>query len=503
MNCKSIKKEGLFYNIITSPYMLYGATFLVLVALCSLFPYSGDDWAWGSQIGIDRLSTWFDNYSGRYLGNIIVLCLTRARWLRNIVMSLMLTGMIAIICELTSKQKRSRVFWVVCAVLVFMPRAILSQGIVWTAGFANYSTSIFLSLVYVYCVYDIYSKKPDNSIVLAIMYLVLGFANGLIVEHFTLFNIAFGAWVILFCLIKYKRIFIQYVGFLVGVIIGAALMFSNSVYRSVAEGSDGYRSISSEQGLLYRMTNNFGSTIVQYGMLRNTAILIAILILFILLTIVLYKRLKEYQKILMISTTSVLFVYIIYSISYLNMTYKINKFSSAFAVICSISILVFVCAMPVEICKKIPLFVSLGCCCCSMAPLLVVTPIGSRCFVGAYMFFVLFIAQLIELLYENAESEKVISVLSKICIIPLLIGLVYLFVIYFRINEVDKYRIETAVMDSAVSDTVYVMDLPYEPYVWTDSVKSKVWNERFKLFYGIPKEVKVEQIDYIESFFSK
>ena len=38
----------------------YAIIFVLLFLLCLLFPYSGDDWAWGSQIGIDRLNKWFD-----------------------------------------------------------------------------------------------------------------------------------------------------------------------------------------------------------------------------------------------------------------------------------------------------------------------------------------------------------------------------------------------------------------------------------------------------------
>ena len=51
----------------------WGLLFVVLCALCFLYPYTGDDWAWGSSIGIERLKTWFDNYRGGYFGNLIVL----------------------------------------------------------------------------------------------------------------------------------------------------------------------------------------------------------------------------------------------------------------------------------------------------------------------------------------------------------------------------------------------------------------------------------------------
>ena len=143
-------------NLSNNPLLYYGLTAIIFFALCSLFPYSGDDWAWGSQIGIDRLNTWFDNYSGRYFGNLIVLALTRSKLLRNVVMAGTLTGIIALICEMTSKEKRSRVFFVMCSLLVFMPKGIFRQSIVWIAGFSNYVTSVLFSLIYIYYTRYIY-----------------------------------------------------------------------------------------------------------------------------------------------------------------------------------------------------------------------------------------------------------------------------------------------------------------------------------------------------------
>ena len=45
-------------------WIRYAICFGVVAVLCYLFPYTGDDWAWGSQIGIDRLNQWFENYNG-------------------------------------------------------------------------------------------------------------------------------------------------------------------------------------------------------------------------------------------------------------------------------------------------------------------------------------------------------------------------------------------------------------------------------------------------------
>ena len=131
-------------------FITYAVIFVVLFFLCMLFPYTLDDWAWGGQIGLNRLSTWFDNYSGRYFGNLIVLALTRSNLLKSFVMSFCITGIAVLIDKLTGKQKNG--VFIILSLLIFMPVSLFRQTIAWTSGFANYTTSIFLTLIYIYYV---------------------------------------------------------------------------------------------------------------------------------------------------------------------------------------------------------------------------------------------------------------------------------------------------------------------------------------------------------------
>ena len=63
------------------------ALFFAFMFLAYLFPYTGDDWAWGSSIGLGRLKSFFAGYNGRYVGNLIVLLLTRSKLLDAVVMA--------------------------------------------------------------------------------------------------------------------------------------------------------------------------------------------------------------------------------------------------------------------------------------------------------------------------------------------------------------------------------------------------------------------------------
>ena len=247
----------------------YGIVFVILFFLCMLFPYTGDDWAWGSQIGLTRLSNWFDNYSGRYFGNLIVLALTRSNLLKSFTMSFCLTGIVFLLNRLTGRQKNG--IFIISSVLLFMPIPLLRQAVVWTSGFANYTTSIFLTLIYIYYINSIYDEKePKNSFAAAIPLALLGFANTLIVEHLTLYNVILAIYVIVLILIKFRKVFVQHIAYFIGTIAGTALMFSNSIYRSISNGSDYYRTIGGADGNIFtRAIDAYFGTVVSEGFFNN------------------------------------------------------------------------------------------------------------------------------------------------------------------------------------------------------------------------------------------
>ena len=212
----------------------YTILLLMLFFLCLLFPYTGDDWAWGSSIGLNRLATRFDNYSGRYLGNLIVLALTRSRLLRSTVMSLTLTVTVYCIERIT---KRSWAFYTASVSLLLLPRTIFRQSIVWTAGFSNYATSLCLTLIFfVYLTeHPATGEAPKKPILQLPGLLLLGAANTLIVEHLTVFHVGLSVLLAIYISARRKAPAPDYISYAIGCISGAALMFSNSVYHSIAQ----------------------------------------------------------------------------------------------------------------------------------------------------------------------------------------------------------------------------------------------------------------------------
>lgn len=474
----------------------YGIIFVLLFFLCMLFPYSGDDWAWGSQIGLDRLSNWFDNYSGRYFGNLIVLALTRSNLLKSFAMSFCLTGIILLVNKLTGEQKNGA--FIISTVLVLMPVTLLRQAVVWTSGFANYTTSIFLTLIYIYCVRNIYrDDKPKQSPLAAIPLLILGAANTLIVEHLTLYNIVLAVYVIAFTLIKFKKAYIQHIAYFIGTIAGTALMFSNSVYRSVADGSDGYRTIGDDSGIISRALKAYFKTIAPEGFMNNFVLNLFLVGVCFVIWLSIKNKLSKKSRVFGTISIAVMIAYaassVMIKVSGVKALLLLSAAQGAATAVYILAFIVFLFILPFEINQKAKLFFILLSTGCMIAPLFVVTPIGSRCFFAPYVMMIYLGMEFYSLFDENIKEKC--DKASKATVITAAVGLIYLFYIYGTIAVCSNERIEKAQQDAqAGAGTIQVEQLPYDDYVWYSDVDEEVWAKRFKLFYDIDEAVQLEQI---------
>lgn len=475
----------------------YVIAFVALLILCYLFPYTGDDWAWGSQIGIDRLNSWFDNYSGRYFGNIIVLILTRSRWIRSIAMAGCLLGIIMIINKLTGQTKMG--FYIIAISLLVMPVNVLRQSVVWTAGFANYSTSIFFTLVYIYYVKNIYRDEVPNDSKWSIVPLtVLGIMNTLIVEHLTLYNIVLAIYVIVYTFVKFKKVLIQHIAYLAGCVLGTIYMFSNPVYRSVAEGTDGYRSVGGTQGIVSKAQDAYFNVIMQEGVLNNVILNVLLLIMCLIVWKEIKSRLTKKIYIVGISSVTMICSYTIISImnaiGNAPATVALKYIQGIATILYALALIVFYIILPIEFNKKVKFLFVIGSIACIMAPLLVVSPIGSRCFFATYILFIYLILETYNLICR--ENRKMIEELTRYAGIIMAVSFFYILYIYGTIFVCDKDRVDRALADAdRGSKTIEVENLPYSSYVWCANPDTgSVWEERFKLFYGINKKVKIKNI---------
>lgn len=491
--------KNMINKIKTNPLSFaYFVIFVALLILCSLFPYTGDDWAWGSALGIERLKTWFDNYSGRYVGNLIVLALTRSNILKTVVMSGTVTGIIVLINNITKKQKGA--VWIITLLLVFMPVGLLKQSIVWTSGFANYATSIFFILLYVYYSRGIYEKKPPKYPLWHILPMfVLGFVSSLIVEHITLYSVVLAIFVLVYAIVKFKKVYASFVSYLAGTVGGTVLMFSNSVYHNVVSGNDSYRTIG-DNGIVSTVKRAFSAyldTISPEGFFKNFVLNAIIAAVCVILWHSLKNKLSSKAKIIGELSLTVIVMYAGFSLMfgvgrlYPDERYKLLQgFATAVYIL---AMFVFLVVLPLTGDKKAKIlfmYFSIG---CMIAPLFVVTPIGSRCFFASYVMMIVLVVEL----FSNVDDavKQSVAKYSKTAMIVSSVGLLYLLYVYSSIYVADVHRIEKAQTDSQTKTVIKVKKLPYEDYVWCSDLQNDEWKNRFKAFNGIDENVKIKVVE--------
>ena len=160
-----------------------------------------------------------------------------------------------------------------------------------------------------------------------------------------------------------------------------------------------------------------------------------------------------------------------------------------------LSLIVLILIMPFEIIEKVKLLFILFSSACMMAPLLIVTPIGPRCFFAPYVMLIYFLAELTN--QFNDIDKKRFANLSHTFIIFTLIGVLYLFYIYGTIAKNNYERVGLAVQASKNGKhTIKVQELPYKNYIWFSDAQAEPWATRFKLFYGIDENISIKMIPH-------
>lgn len=486
-----------------------------------LFPYSGDDWAWGSIMGNSRLEMFFDNYNGRYFGNFLVLAITRSEVLKIVLMAVSYLFS-CWLCYKYSGSKKTSVLVFSIFTFLLMSKLVFAQSVVWASGYSNYVPSAIISVGYLYMVKNITGQAvPEYPKGLVVATLLMGFSGALFMENITLFNICLGIAVIGYCLLKFKKIYLAHIGFLVGAIAGAAWMFSNTAYRAIASGDDSYRtSATGIEGILKQAEENL--KVIYYNLFtNNVGICIVATVLLIALVIVFCK--KSDSKIKKLSSIGLVIINILCIVP---AAYKKAVLVFEFADKNSLGILdsdkfcviitalfalsaVGIILLCVEKNRQFKMLLPLYCVPVVVAPLLVVTPIGPRCFFVSYLLLMVFLADLAAYLSDNV-SEKTKKAFGGFVTAAVLAQVVFYLSIFVPIHKADVKRNEFAKMQfDNKEETIVVCGLQDEGYVWCSNLVREPWPLRYKLFHEIDinipiKNVTVEEFDeYYEKYMNE
>lgn len=125
------------------------------------------------------------------------------------------------------------------------------------------------------------------------------------------------------------------------------------------------------------------------------------------------------------------------------------------------------------------------------APLIIANPIGPRSFYGAYIFWILIVAILINTVLSTTSvvTIHITSYIARISTFTLISFylLTFIYSFYGQINR--NQLIQTGIKENKTE--IILPELPNAQFVWKTSSNNPNWNARFKRFYRIPNNIKV------------
>jgi len=486
-----LKEKSVSY---TSNKIIIVCVFVALLILSYLFPYTGDDWAWGSNIGIDRFSTQFHDYGGRYFGYIIVMILTRCRVLKAFTEAIVLTLIIILVLPKSVRKSKPSILLISSFLIFCVPKLVLRQAIVWTAGFSNYVISTLLVLIYVnYCNKHLKDNTYENhfSNKDAIPIAMLGFVTALIVENITIFIIFMAVASNIFLFIKFKKIILAHFCYLISSVIGAVVMFSNSAYHNIASNADGYRNVGFISTAKTNFVNIIGKELFVDNWVLNIFILFSVATLLIKNWTMIYNILKKVITLICFGIIALSVAYSVFIDLSAIIYRKKNEYvisSSVVTIFFCFALLFFFILMSYVKEQKNKMLFFLFSIASLTSPLLVVSPIGSRCFFITYVFFVMIVVNLLDSLMIKENAIIMGLFVCMVC----MAGANW-FRIYAPVYKADINRINT--IESAVSsglDKVSIKHYPHESYLWCSVPQTgTIWEYRYKLFYGLPVKMAI------------
>ena len=482
--------------------------FLIFAFFIYLFPYSGDDWAWGCKVGLERLQNNFDNYNGRYVGNLLVMVLTRSKFINM----LFTAASLVCVCQfpkIFSSSKSILPYLFGTALFFLIPKAMLEQTVVWTSGFTNYVPSILLIFLYLILIKDIFEKteQPKYHWTTHIIVFFIGFTSSLFMENVTLYSVAVSVLIIAFTIYKYKKIFLINLLYFISSVIGTCIMFSNSAYSTIAKGEDFYRTsgfnintILEQSKIIFQhyVENNFFLLLIFSSLCAvvyfiytktcndkkyNTLAFLSLLSNFILLFIIFQKKeftgwvlnidYKDYAHF-----TTIVFVLV-----------AILYFATA-----AVVLLIGINSKSVKT-KALLLLISIP---ILIAPLVVVTPIGPRCLFPPFFLLIALCVLLFSYIQTTITFNKVTkSSIATVSLTYIAASLIFLSSIFTTIHAYDNKRIDyiRRQIDAGYT-TVKVCKLPFYDYVWFGDPTPEAWERYFKLFYGIDTDIDFEFLTF-------
>ena len=438
-----------------------------------LLIHSGDDWAWGGSIGMNRLENRFDNYNGRYLGNILEMIITRNMFFRLIIYAGINTGIISLMYKLLNDKFLPRYLFFM---MLIIPIGIYGQTFGWLAGFANYNLSTFFLLLTYYLV-----RKNNSKSFIYLSIFIVSLSSQFFVENVSIANFIL-SFLFAILSIKDRKKLTKSIFWLAGSVLGLVIMFMNTAYHS----SNNMRGVSNVD------ISNFPMTLITTWsefFVKDNAILV------IIFTVLIYfiNDKKGLYANLSIPIATYFGFRSLLNISYLNQNTIFLIFEFILIIFFLISLIMTVYkAKKMDPDSKQSFFYYMFSSVLLLGPFLVLTPFGPRNILTSYVLLVL-------CLFEMLNSIPKFYIPSKKVIRILTLTVSSSFIVLHSINKIEENRRITA-LKKDVSRGEEVIDFPKLPFEFLGHdltpANGSVQSNRQKMYHNIPKNVQFKIIDY-------
>lgn len=439
--------------------------------LSFFFPFSGDDFYWGSKsLSFSTIKDIYNDLflNGRWLGNFVAIFISHNHLIKALVISFVSTLLLYLI------DKHEKIsLWIFIILILLMPINKFTQVIIWGSGFSNYmvSTLLFIS---VYYLIKRYYKKISSKWYEKIGIFVVAVFNSLVVE-----NITVGTLLLLFIynlifFIKNKKVNINLVIMFIGSIIGAVMMFIHPSYLNLLFGTtlnDRYIPQSSST-LIWIINNNLFDGIFKY--MINENILLNRFILFVFSYLYFKGKLKNITGLITFYFLTILtiigglfkfniyFMFVIdilYLINYFYLIYKLVKFNK-------------------EIWKIILLII------CIILPLVFIHPLGERLFFLPYVLVIILMFRVLDINMIIIKDYVWLKIFTLI---------LYVLLLYVNIeNYKCEVKRDNYIKNNLDKKIIEIDGYKYPKYVWFDKIDGEYFGRYYDLYHGYDENIRYE-----------
>lgn len=486
-------------------------TGIVLAELFIMFLMSFprlDDLTWGSSIGIDRLSTWFEGYNGRYVGNIIVIILTRLpAGIRAIVELTVMCALLYYVYQLLP-QKKAFLFSILA--LLGLPLPIWAQSVVWTAGFANYATSAAVLLYVMTIYYSVVIQGSPLSKSAHVIFLAVSFLGQLILENTTICIVILAFYFLTYGLFKKKKLYIPALTGLILSVCGALVLFSNSSYHSALTGDGGnYKSLALSPLVLWKkFQDEVIPHLVQNNHILNFALAIVLTALWIVWTAEKRNGEARWKGKTGIFCGTALIAFFFYDLVDSNWVRVLSQGQAIYAVVSlfyATYIIVTICVVVSEQENRFVLLLFAGTEVILVVPLVPAAPLNARCFFQNGILWAMLLGSLLQILIKRlwGEPGKGRAMRRKGTALTQIICVCYLAAM--MLSQSQSWHIQTLRIKATEAgiragvETIVLPEVPWSSlycYGANISNTNDYWLTNYKRYYEIPMETKLEFMDY-------